>query len=196
MRALIVVFMALAIVGCTSTTPTVQRYLLQEPELPVLSTQLETKIVLGAVQVSSFLASNGLVYQVEQNQVYQANYHRWAEPLQQQLGRQIRVGMQQQLPSATWLPLSGSAHLRSLDYRFDLQIDAFHLTNQGQVRVRGQWQLRDHEQSFIASDAFDIYQQLAEDGYPAMVATLSEAWHKALQEIAESVQQKLTGMER
>ncbi|RUO26833.1 hypothetical protein CWE09_09120 [Aliidiomarina minuta] len=193
MRVLMIVAVALLIAGCSSTTPSVQRYLLQEPELPVMNSELETKIVLGAVQVSSFLAAGGLVYQLEQNQVHQANYHRWAESLQQQLGRQIRMGMQQQLPASTWLPLSGSAHLRSLDYRLDLQIDAFHLTEDGQVRVRGQWQLRDYEQSFIGSDAFDIRQSLAEDGYPAMVSTLSETWHQALQEIARSVEANLIG---
>lgn len=194
MRVLFIAIMALAIAGCSSTAPEVQRYLLPEPELSVMDSELQSKVVMGTVQVSFFLAGSGLVYELEHNQVHQANYHRWAEPLQQQLERQIRMGMQQQLPASTWLPLSGSAHLRSLDYRLDLQIDAFHLTRGGQVRVRGQWQLRDHEQSFIASDAFDIRQSLPEDGYTAMVKTLGNAWHEALQEIADSIQDSLRGI--
>lgn len=188
---------AALLMGC-GTTPQSQRYLLA----PVSVSELDVsdldqlKVVIGQVEVAPYLAGAGLVQLGEGMTIHQAHYHRWAEPLPSQLQRQLRTGLQQQMPGLSWLPMQGSAHLRSLDYRLDVTVDNFHLDQQGQALVSGQWQLRDAEQGYIAHGAFDQQQALSEDGYPAMVAALHDAWQASLVEVGEGLSAALRQRQR
>jgi uncharacterized lipoprotein YmbA len=138
---------------------------------------------IGRIQLSTYLSGAGLVYHLGDNQVHEARQHRWAEPLQGQLRRQLRQGLQQQLPQTRWLPFGGPQG-QATDFQLELQVDAFHITDDGDVRVAGQWQLHDHTQALVADGRFDEQRPLAADGYPAAVAALSSAWHRSLYTIA------------
>ena len=178
----LVLVMFLAACGAT---PESQRYLLPMVELEALASagQGDLRVVIGQVDVAPFLAGAGIVQLQSGMTVHQAHYHRWAEPLPSQLERQLRSGLQQQLPDWNWLPLQGSAHLRSLDYRLDLTMDSFHLNQQGEAIVAGQWQLRDGEQGYVAHGDFSQRQALQADGYSALVGALHIAWQRSLQQL-------------
>lgn len=182
----------LSLAACSSQSgPTVHNYLLQPPGLSAVPTQVSKIIVVGNVDMSPFLAGSGVVQQREVNEVFEARYHRWAEPLSAQLQRQLRQALQQQLPDSTWLSLQGSAHLRSLDYRLDMQVDQFHLKLDGTAAVSGQWQLRDAAQGFVAAGDFSQSESLAADGYTALVEALQRAWHRALEDVASDLTRNL-----
>ena len=179
----------LSFLSACSSTPEVQRYLLATPQLSALDNAegVQHRIVIGNVEVAPFLAASGIVQARNSMTMHQANYHRWAEPLPTQLPRQLRLGLQQQLPEASWLSIQGGAHLRSLDYRLDLSVDSFHMLPNGQAGVSGQWQLRDAEQGFAGAGRFHSEQPLEADGYAALVAALQAAWTESLEEIAQAL---------
>lgn len=189
MYKLLVVLLGISVLFACTSTPQTQHYLLQHHGAEALQAyQLpQAKIIVGQVEVAPFLAGAGLVTVAQGSQVHQAHYHRWAEPLSSQLQRQLRTHLEAQLPSIDWLPIQGSAHLRSLDYRLDLVIDEFHLDRDNEVRVSGQWQLRDHEQGYVSHGRFQQREALPADGYPAMVASLEQAWLRASTELAQDL---------
>lgn len=192
-RILIVLLSVYGLVACSSS-PQTHYYLLQHHDLDRLSDydELGARIVVGQIDVAPFLAGQGLVTVARDNQVHQAYYHRWAEPLNSQLQRQLRTNLQQQLPNVDWLSLHGSAHLRSLDYRIDLVMDQFHLDIDNEVLVGGQWQLRSHEQGYVAHGQFQQREPLHLDGYAAMVSSLEQAWLRASAEIARDIARALS----
>lgn len=183
LRVISLVFVML--LAACGAAPESQRYLLPMVELEPLSNagQGDLRVVIGQVEVAPFLAGAGIVQLQSGMTVHQAHYHRWAEPLPSQLERQLRSGLQQQLPDWSWLPLQGSAPLRSLDYRLDVTIDSFHLNQQGEAIVAGQWQLRDGEQGYVAHGDFSQRQALQADGYSALVGALHIAWQRSLQQL-------------
>ena len=188
----LVISMLLAACG---TTPQSQRYLLPQTTLEAVPNagQGDIRVVIGQVEVAPFLAGAGIVQLQSDMTIHHAHYHRWAEPLPSQLERQLRTGLQQQLPDWSWLPLQGSAHLRSLDYRLDVTIDSFHLNAQSEAIVAGQWQLRDGQQGYVAHGDFAHHQALQADGYGALVSALHMAWQQSLQQLGTDLMASLDG---
>lgn len=195
LRVMLLAGLAALMVACSSS-PQVERYLLAAPQLSALqdSQHIDQRLVIGNVEVAPFLAGSGVVQARGNMTLHQASYHRWAEPLPSQLQRQLRLGLQQQLPAATWLSIQGSAHLRSLDYRLDISIDSFHLLANGEAEVSGQWQLRSAEQGFVDAGQFNQRQTLSSDGYRALVDALQLAWTGSMQEIAEALADTLADL--
>lgn len=186
LAAILVLF---SLVGACSSAPAeTERYLLTEPALENLEQGAaeEGLYAIGRVQLSTYLSGAGLVYHLGDNQVHEARQHRWAEPLQGQLRRQLRQGLQQQLAQTRWLPFGGPQG-QAADFQLELQVDAFHITDDGKVKVAGQWQLHDHEQALVADGRFAEQQALAADGYAAAVAALSSAWHRSMHTIAQGI---------
>lgn len=183
------IMLTLAVLGaCSSAPPTTQRYLLTEPTMGARQNPRgEQRLYsVGDVQVSQFLRGDGLVYKLDENRIHEARQHRWAEPLTVQLRRQLRQGMQQQLTHTRWLPFGGSRGVET-DYQLDLQIEAFNINHQGEVKVAGKWQLRDEERTLITNGSFSQHRALTEDGYAAAVSALSQAWHSSMADIADDL---------
>lgn len=192
-RNILIAVIALWLISACGSTPETQRYLLSSTNMQALSDGEPgpLKVVVGQVEVAPFLAGLGLVQVGADRTVHDAYYHRWAEPLQSQLQRQLRMSLQQQLPQVSWLPLQGSAALRSLDYRVDVTIDSFHLDARSQAHVSGQWQLRNTQEGYVAHGNFAQHQALDDDGYAAMVRALQLAWQASLTELATGISQAL-----
>ncbi|RUO30764.1 hypothetical protein CWE12_05860 [Aliidiomarina sedimenti] len=170
--------------ACSSQPPQTVSYLLSTPEFEVIDDSMQKRVVVGDVEVASYLAGKSLTQALNNQQIHRSRQHQWAEPLHSQLQRQLRHGLTQQLAGSDWLPVAGSGHLRSYDLRLDLHIDSFHLLPNGEVEVAGIWQARNYQQDFFASGRFSEHQQLAEDGYDAMVEALEIAWQRSMQEVA------------
>jgi uncharacterized protein len=194
-KVLMALASVLVIVACAGQPPQKQRYMVPTPQLEAHNQATSPRVVIGSVEVSPFLGGSGLVSVLADQQLHEARHHVWAEPLRDQLQRQVRTAMRQAYPNGQWLPLLGSAHLRSLDYRIDVLVDDFHLQRDGEVKVAGQWQLRDYEQSYLASGTFAHTLALSADGYPAMVEALGQAWQASLEGIAADLENTFTNSE-
>ncbi|MGX5915469.1 PqiC family protein [Aliidiomarina sp. Khilg15.8] len=188
MRIPVFLLLFIALGACSAAPPSTERYLLSDPAFAAESQADEPEglYAIGRIQLSSYLNGAGIVYKLDGNRIHEAQQHRWAEPLQGQLRRQLRLGLQQQLSRTTWLPFSGPRG-QAADYQLDLQIDAFHITEDGDVSVGGHWQLRDHNQTLVGDGRFNQQRALMEDGYGAAVVALSQAWHASMADIAQGL---------
>ena len=179
--------LSLGLVGCASEPPQIRHFVLTEPAFTLPESNANIRVAVGSIRLAEFLSGSSLVVEEAPNEMRLTRQHRWADRLEQQIERQFRQGMSQLMPNSQWVPLLSTGYLRTMDYRIDFYVDAFHLNNEGQARVRVQWFLRNTDEHFIQSGIAD--QQVAVEGsdYANLVSALSTAWHQALRDIATQI---------
>lgn len=116
------------------------------------------------VQVDRLLNSNAIVLQLDAVKWHQARGHHWAVPLQQQLAQSSL----QRPQVREWI----------CERQAQLVIQGFHGAEE-QAVVRGYWYYLDEAEQ---PQLKPFYQRepLRDDGYPALVEALSQAWLNVL----------------
>ncbi|RTE86540.1 MULTISPECIES: membrane integrity-associated transporter subunit PqiC [Gammaproteobacteria] len=182
--------------ACAARPPTITHYVLAEPESEVADAAFAGKYAIGSIRMAEFLKGNALIIAETDSQIRHTRMHRWAERLEAQIERQLRLGLAQQFPQSQFVPLLSTGYLRNMDYRVDLHVDAFHLNAERQAVVRLQWFVRDAQEDFVHSGRIateaNIQWPAEEDSdleYAAMVEALSNAWHDALTQLGQQLQQ-------
>ena len=89
MKMLVVMLSAL-LVACSSAPP-VNYYQLPTPAAAAVKPEASKRLFVEPVQVASYLNGRGVVLQVSAVELIMARQHLWAEPLEQQLQRQLRL---------------------------------------------------------------------------------------------------------
>lgn len=189
MRKWLLVSMLALLSACSSTDQQKSYYQLpltwqiSPAKQTALQQQGKHLLWLEQVRLADFLAGNGLVYQTSEVNYSLANNNLWASPLEQQLASMVVDSLNSLLPDwlVSTIPVSGSADT------LNISITGFHGRYDGQVIVSGEWLLT-HQQQVIKRP-FYISLPQPQDGYPAMVIALAQAWRQQVQEIASSLQQ-------
>jgi uncharacterized protein len=130
------------------------------------------------VQVASYLNGRGLVLQLSDVELVMARQHLWAEPLEQQLQRQVRDRL---LPLAQQYTAVMQAAPETL--RIAVQIDQFHGLADGYAIISGRFAVSGQ----ASAQSFNIRVALADDGYPALVAALAEGIQLLSSQIAQQI---------
>lgn len=159
----------LFMVGCANQPADKQRYFLPSVEMP--SQQQKTAptrlLQISEVRLADFLDQPGLVLQLDDITLNQAQNHVWAEDLRQQIYRGLRKRLNQRQQDFLVVGPQTSA-----DLRLSLTIDAFHARHDGQALTSGQWQLINAQGEIVSLQDFNFDTRLAEPGYPALVRAL------------------------
>jgi uncharacterized lipoprotein YmbA len=175
--------LALLLVGCSSTAPPERSYYLLRAEVdgeklgPV---EPMTDVGLGRISVAPYLNRTGVVIQVDDNQVREARYHLWAEPLPKGIGYYL----EDRLSELLGRPLAGSEAARQPRYRIDVDVEEFHGTLDGEARLVARWSLMDTKTGIArVTERLRRSTTLADDGYPSLV----KAQTALLDELAERI---------
>lgn len=188
MQRLLVVFIAIFLTACASKPPELKHYLLAEPNFSPVSSDLSVQVALGSVRLAEFISGTGLVVETGNAEVTITRQHRWGERLDRQLERQLRQAMSQLYPNAQWVPVASAGNVNNMNYRLDLYVDAFQVSNSNAGRVRVQWFLRTMANDQLMTGIVDLKTPLNGEGYATAVAALSSTWHQVLVTMAEQVQ--------
>lgn len=133
------------------------------------------------VTVPDYLAGNGLVYQTSDVKYVIAANNLWASPLDQQLQQTLITNLSKALPERL---VSGSPLGEQHD-TLNVTVTGFQGRYDGQAIISGEWTLE--HQGRLTKHAFNLMLPQNEDGYDALVRTLSTGWQQAAQQIASSV---------
>lgn len=164
--------------GCSSQ-PAMNYYQLPVTDAKVPAAAMATKTVyFEPVQVASYLNGRGLVLQLSPVKLVMARQHLWAEPLEQQLQRQLRDRVLAQ--STGFRPV---LQAQSDSVRVTVQLDAFHGQPDGYALISGYFSLSKHS----TAQPFSIRIPLADDGYPALVSALGQAVQQLSEHIASQL---------
>ena len=164
-----------------SSTPAINYY--QLPPVVSQSSALQQKqklLFVEPVQVATFLNGRGLVMQLSAVELVMARQHVWAEPLAQQIQRQVRDRILLHNPA---YKAAAKADADAVQVR--IIIDGFHATNEGYAIVGGHFAIN----AVNALQAFSFRVALQQDGYPALVSALAEGVQQLSMQIAGQLPQ-------
>ncbi len=132
---------------------------------------------VAPVQVASYLNGRGLVLQQSDVELNMARQHLWAEPLDQQVQRQLRELL------AAALPYTAALSMQPDTIVVSVQLDRFHGTADGYAVLSGRYQLNTQ----TGSEPFTIRVPLAADGYPALVTALGSGLRQLSEQISLAI---------
>lgn len=189
-KALIAVGLTLWLAGCAASGPAPNRYTLPvdaggDPPR-IAGADATHRLVVGQPRLARFLDVDGLVLQLDDITLNEANHHQWAEPLGLQLERGLRTRLAVRLPDTRVMQADADSR-RGAAPTLRLEVDRFHGRFDGQAVAGGQWQLRDGGGDLLAMAPFAMEVALAEDGYPALVRALGRGWDRVADEIAAEI---------
>ncbi|WP_239495233.1 PqiC family protein [Salinicola halophilus] len=177
---------ALALTGCAGQATPSSRYTL--PEAPSATSAASVRadgasLVVRPVQVASYLNQEGIVMQLSDIELNAANQNLWAEALGRQLTRRLGQALSDRLGDTTVVSTGQSVPGAP---QLDVSVESFQGRYDGQAVAAGEWQLFDGDRLILQRD-FSVTQPLTEDGYPALVRTLGQAWGEVADQIADGV---------
>jgi len=186
---LLYVAAALVLTGCAGSASSPSLFVLDtthassaSPSKPAARAQL----VVAPVQIARMLDESGIVYQTGAHRVVIANHNRWAAPL----GGQLRDSLIATLDGA----LTDIQIVRAVEpgttpaFVLQTRVDQFMGHYDGHARITGEWQLDDPEGQTLLRQRFTREVPLADDGYEALVESLSAGWRATALAIAPAVQ--------
>ncbi|WP_123590912.1 PqiC family protein [Salinisphaera orenii] len=146
-------------------------------------------IVVEPVDVAPFLDASGIVYQTAAHRVVLANDNRWASPLSAQLTDGLYAGLATEL-DGVFVQRAGRGEPDAA-LHLGTRVDEFMGHYDGSAHIAGQWTLTDAAGRQLAQARFERRIPLSEDGYEALVASLSRGWRQSAQAIAAEIAPRL-----
>ncbi|MBQ0718568.1 MAG: membrane integrity-associated transporter subunit PqiC [Gammaproteobacteria bacterium] len=163
----------LFVAGCTSSVPTLNKYLLRSDAAPQFAGEPATAVVgLGTLTVASYIDGLGLVLETDEGKIREARDNQWAEPLRESLRSYLAQEIAAQAKQVIRARSSGEIDgQRRIDIRIDIRIDELHGTASGEARLVAYWTVFDTtERKITVESGLVESERLSADGYPALVA--------------------------
>lgn len=173
--------------GCSSQPEQVSNtYLLPSggQEMATVIATNQPLLVVRPVEMAEHLSGNGLVYQLSETEVVQAQQNLWAESISKQLTRRINHDLRQK-QTKYWPTELTPALATSGVPRLQVKVSQFNGHYSGMAKVSGEWLLLDGEGALQGVYPFAYQVPLERDGYDAQVKALSEGINRLTTQIAQ-----------
>ncbi|WP_392560511.1 ABC-type transport auxiliary lipoprotein family protein [Orbus mooreae] len=184
MKKLIMISLLLLLAGCSSTAPNRTYYQLTS-DFSIDNLQLQkvdNVAFIDSVTVASYLDTTGIVYQTDAIEYSTARNNLWLTALSNQIQQRVVTDLSVLLPNyfVTTEPVSNPR------IRIKLYIDGFHGSYTGDAIIEGRWVIN-YGNNNIVTKNIDARLRLSEDGYAALVKTLSKGWQEEEIELIRSI---------
>ncbi len=149
--------------------------------LPSSSRPVTGHLWLSRVNLSDFLAGNGVVYQTSDVEYVTASNNLWASPLEQQLQQTMAANLSNALPGT----LVSASQAPGEQDQLEVSVTGFHGRYDGKAVIRGEWRLT--RNGAVSRFPFSVVLNQDKDGYDALVRTLAQGWQQVCQNIAKQI---------
>jgi len=143
------------------------------------------RLIVGPIQLPTYLGERGLPMQVGPNRIESAHHHFWAEPLDEAIAKVLAQeiaartnGIDVERESGRFTPQG--------DCRVRVELDAFHPTSESRVVTSGRYWISSEDTS--NRQTFSLTRTLTIDGYAHAVDVLRGMLATLAQQIAGEVQ--------
>ncbi len=181
------VFCALAalLTGCASVQPT-RFYTMSPATAPAATAPAVYSLSVGPVWVPAAVDRPQIVLQTGPNQVFIAEFDRWAEPLKEAIPRVVVENLSLMLGAQdiAIFPQSGAA---DASYRITIDILRFESLPCKAAIVDARWTVRSTKDEKTGSGRAKITETVRAEGYPELVAAHSRALEQLSGQIARTV---------
>lgn len=172
----------LGLVGCTSAPPEHHEYLLRPLQLAPITGD-KAAVLLRPVSVAPYLDQAGIVLETADTEIRVAKHHRWAESLDDAIGRFLQVGIGNRAGlQVEMAPLTTGTAVEVVTVR----IDRLHGDANGAVRLVADWAVEPADGP-PRLYSFDQQARQSRDGYAALVATQAELLDQLAGAIADAL---------
>ena len=172
--------------GCAATPPNIQEYLLRtEPPVSpgVARTNDKGNVILKPIWVAPYLDRRGIVVETASNQLTEARYQIWAEPLTTALRRVLQVTIGQSTERSVRVDHVAED---ALSVAVDVQIFRFHGDLDGNVTLVAEWILS-AAGSTGTRYQFSRSQRTSTEGYDGLVDTYLQLANQLGNTIGDSI---------
>lgn len=190
-RALGIVCLLVWLAGCASNDPAPRRYTLPEGapatdmETSIAGVEAQYQLRIAVPRLARFLDNDGIVLQLDDITLNEANHHLWAEPLGPQLARGLQARLAARLPDTRVVDERTPRDSQSMTLQ--VEVDRFNGRYDGRAIASGQWQLRDARGDLLAMSPFAVERPLESDGYAPLVRALGRSWDEVADQLAEAI---------
>jgi uncharacterized lipoprotein YmbA len=153
-----------------------------------------TQLLVAPVEIAPLLDERGIVYQTDPHRVVIANHNRWAAPLGEQLRESLAATLAGALADVQ-IVRGGNAGTADR-YTLHTRVDQFMGHYDGHAHIAGEWQLEDPDGHTVARQRFAREVALANDGYEALVESLSSGWQATAQAIVPAISSATAARQR
>ncbi len=196
---LVVTALSLSIValgGCVNlgegTKQSTRFYVLNAPFSPGVQKELDEgkeclAIGLGPVNIPEYLNRPQIITRVGPNELKAAEFHRWAEPLKENVARVLGVNLSSLLciKSLSVFPWKGPT---PIDYRIEVEVIRMDGNIGGDVVLIARWSISDRDGRAVLFSKETSYSETAgSKAYEALVSAQSRALAALSRDIAEAL---------
>ena len=188
------IILASLAIGCGITKPA-HFYLLTPQPSNVESIQQASPsspmILVGPVRLPEYLNRSQIIHYSTANELKLNEYHRWAEPLENNVARVLSENLRQQLQNNHVLLYPG-LNVRHFDYRVSIDVTRFDVDTSSHVVLAVNWVLRaGHGDETLLVHRLTIREPVQNRDYGSIVSTQSRALGKLSAAMAKEINKKI-----
>lgn len=182
------------VAGCAGSPPAERSHYLLRAEAPrnLAPADPEAQIGFDPVRLAPYLERAGVIIELSDQQIREAAYHLWAEPLDQAIGLYLRDQVAIKLGHE--LAAGPGSKPDTWRYRVIVGIERLHGSLEGEVQLVARFTIRDQVEGtgFASVRVIETIQQ-AQPGYPALVRSEIDLLDILAGSIADALEQAPSG---
>jgi len=192
-KIICLISVVLALTACASNTQTIRYYsfnLNGFQQTVDTETSSRISIIVDPILLADFLDQDNLVMQLGANEVYKANYHRWAEPLDQAVSKYLVQKINDKIGNEYHFVKSNRMYnrIKKSNLHLNLEIDQFHSTDNAEVVLSGHYYFYDKDKSYESIKHFNVTEPLTTDGYQHSVEKLNGLLDQLIIQLIDSLE--------
>lgn len=188
------ILLSMLMSACSSKRKTVHYYRLNAnananantnaPSVENTETSYSTQIRVE-ISLPEYLQQDAIVTEMDSHEITRANYHRWAEPLQNSVKQQLMQFLNQ---SSSRVIFSAYNQPSLAPEKMVLQISFsnFQGTNSGMINVSGQYLLY-QQQKLLKKNYFEFHDAITGNGYAMVIKALQISLQKLSTQIKNEI---------
>ncbi|MFT7686628.1 MAG: putative lipoprotein YmbA [Candidatus Azotimanducaceae bacterium] len=191
-KNILVTVMVLFIFGCASNNSETMRYYsltLSSNDDIAAQSEGKVRVVIDDVELPRFLKQDSMVIQLDKNEIYTANYNRWAEPLDVGISK-LMVTQLNAIDDNYAYERSAGEWNKGAIVHLRIEFSEFHARVTGDVSVTGRLWVYDSDKSQIVDRSFRFVEPVVGDGYAAAVVSLRSGVLKLSNNIASMMPER------
>ncbi len=154
----------------------------------------DTKIAISirTLQLPEYLLRQQMVKRMASNELYIAEYDRWAEPLEINFSRVLIEDLSAEVPTNN-ISLFPSPDASLTNYQLLLEVTEFERNASGLVTLSARWSIKKGETvSFLMDKRSSFSEQVSGESYDAIAGAMSDLTAKLSAEIADEIRSRIS----
>ena len=143
---------------------------------------------MGQVEISPYIDRSQMVIRTDKNTLSLSEFHKWAEPLEDNIATVVAANLNQLLPQAQVL-LDPRSRLPN-HYRIEIKVSRFDSDSAGHIRLLAQWVIIDASQrdlAYVVVKDANIKRDAVSGEHAAIAQGMSAALAQLSEEIANAL---------